>query len=456
MQLSEYDNWLLEKKREKVIQIVSVAADALKIPRPYINFSGCSLEKANELAHYHPNENKICVSEIQLKKQNFQGLIDTAVHEVTHFFVLGHGAEFQRVKNYIRGAVWNPNEAVVMANPNPDNDKKPSNTSKDGIIKSDKEQDRRLLLQTLENATSNEERKHLVEMITKIDEKNSRPQKKKEKNTDKIKAQQKPKANAKTAAAGIFSSEVCQMPGCNDKASTTCKYCNKEFCKDHLSARLVISAQEMWNLNNIRESDPEKYAKFTQDWNKSDGHPCPVYTADWSKNHSAEIARSAYKQYNFPSFKSIKGNKIFYSSPGRTYNGTRPYTNVKQHKNKRKAVIIIIGLIILVLISIGLVYAANHNLFDLGVIANQNNTYSTILPQGSGSSPIQNSSPPSIGNLAFCINRGIFRTSDYRGLNSSQIQQLVIYCEFYNYKPGIVNGTNETAICKGVYLCQLG
>ena len=60
----------------------------------------------------------------------------------------------------------------------------------------------------------------------------------------------------------------------------------------------------------------------------------------------------------------------------------------------------------------------------------------------------------SSGVLEFCINRMVFRTSNSRGLNESQIQELVNYCEYYGYAPGISNGTNYTVICQGVESCQ--
>ncbi len=83
-----------------------------------------------------------------------------------------------------------------------------------------------------------------------------------------------------------------------------------------------------------------------------------------------------------------------------------------------------------------------------------------------GSAPVKPSAtttivtPPSTvsvessGVLEFCINRMVFRTSDSRGLNESQIQELVNYCEYYGYAPGISNGTNYTVICQGVKSCQ--
>ncbi len=67
-----------------------------------------------------------------------------------------------------------------------------------------------------------------------------------------------------------------------------------------------------------------------------------------------------------------------------------------------------------------------------------------------------NASAPFNGTFVFCINRGIFRTSNSRGSNQSQIQTLVNYCEYNGYNPGISNGTNYTSICQGVQECQMG
>ncbi len=92
-------------------------------------------------------------------------------------------------------------------------------------------------------------------------------------------------------------------------------------------------------------------------------------------------------------------------------------------------------------------YTSNYQVFYI------NGSIKTIP---TSTQPTSSTISESSENLTFCINRGIFRTSNSRGLNDSQIQQLINYCEYYNYNPGIVNGTNETVICQGVYECQNG
>ncbi|MDE1871199.1 MAG: hypothetical protein KGI06_03085 [Candidatus Micrarchaeota archaeon] len=86
-------------------------------------------------------------------------------------------------------------------------------------------------------------------------------------------------------------------------------------------------------------------------------------------------------------------------------------------------------------------YTNNQYTYYINGSANVNSSQSTI--SGSAS-----------GDLVFCINRLVFRTSNSRGLNESQIQELVNYCEYYGYAPGVVNGTNYTYICQGVKACQ--
>ena len=88
-------------------------------------------------------------------------------------------------------------------------------------------------------------------------------------------------------------------------------------------------------------------------------------------------------------------------------------------------------------------YTNNQSVFYINITDNKN----------SGAYPNINPNSPS-WNTIFCINRMIFRTSNSRGLNYSQAQQLINYCGYYGYQPGIINGTNYTNICENVSACQ--
>lgn len=122
-------------------------------------------------------------------------------------------------------------------------------------------------------------------------------------------------------------------------------------------------------------------------------------------------------------------------------------------RQKRSYVIVV--LVILLVLFIVFEYTTNGIVvqsFDSFLHYNFSslNSYSNI---NTSSAP---TTIPVNGTLIFCINRGIFRTSNSRGLNQSQVQTLVNYCEYYGYSPGIVNDTNYTAICHAVNQCQNG
>ena len=92
---------------------------------------------------------------------------------------------------------------------------------------------------------------------------------------------------------------ICSMNNCRNKAVAGCIYCKKTFCKEHSDPILVMSAREVWNLTGLRESDPIKYKKYVNDWNRTDGHPCPAYTEAWNKKHDKELINNS-KIIRFP------------------------------------------------------------------------------------------------------------------------------------------------------------
>ncbi len=104
---------VLEKKKDKVIEVVLKVCDVYKLKIPKINFKGCSQETQDQLAHYHPDLHKICISEHQLHKQSLHGIESTAYHEVTHILVPDHGGKFRRMKAEMSTATWRPPLGVV-------------------------------------------------------------------------------------------------------------------------------------------------------------------------------------------------------------------------------------------------------------------------------------------------------------------------------------------------------
>lgn len=148
--------------------------------------------------------------------------------------------------------------------------------------------------------------------------------------------------------------------------------------------------------------------------------------------------KSGYKKYN-PNYPQN------YGSSGNYPKGNR----------RRKLVKIIIAIIIIITIIVFLSYQLGNisSFIDKQLNAVSGNS-STLTNSSNKVSPSISTGSSISGALVFCINRLVFRTSNSRGLNQSQIQQLITYCAYYDYNPGIINGTDYTSICKGVQECQ--
>jgi len=80
----------LETKREYAQYVVKVVCEKRKFPIPSFNFAGCPGEDENQLAHYHRDSNRICISKRQLNLHNFDELRDTMVHEAAHIVAYDH------------------------------------------------------------------------------------------------------------------------------------------------------------------------------------------------------------------------------------------------------------------------------------------------------------------------------------------------------------------------------
>ncbi len=194
----------------------------------------------------------------------------------------------------------------------------------------------------------------------------------------------------------------CHKNGCNREGTGICHYCHKPFCNVHLRAN--------------KPSTPSLSSKYYTP-TPTDGHPCA----------------------GVPLSKTNRESSHYYS---------REHINYVQNRDRLVKSIIIIAIILVILYFVFSTNLLNKRTNELGNLAS--NTNSTLISQ---TSRISTSSSPS-GALIFCINRGVFRTSNSRGLNASQVQNLINYCGYHNYNPGVVNGTNYTSICQGVRSCQ--
>jgi hypothetical protein len=113
MDSKDFEKMVLKRKKDKAIEIVVRACEVKKIPLPKINFEGCPQEKEDHLAHYHPDQHKICISEFQLHKLNMDDIEKTMIHELTHFFEYSHNSRFGRINAEIRSKVWKPPQGVT-------------------------------------------------------------------------------------------------------------------------------------------------------------------------------------------------------------------------------------------------------------------------------------------------------------------------------------------------------
>lgn len=110
----EFGEKLLESKRQRVIEIVYLVCDKYNLPIPKINFKGCQFETQDELAHYHPDQNKICISEKQLHQlKTLQDIENTTYHELAHMIEQNHDGRFVQTKNKFSLGVWKPPQGVL-------------------------------------------------------------------------------------------------------------------------------------------------------------------------------------------------------------------------------------------------------------------------------------------------------------------------------------------------------
>lgn len=109
---------ILEQKRKKFVEVVYRCCKAEDLALPYINFGDCENEDENQLAHCHPDLYKICISPRQLYKHSFEGIEETASHEVTHLVVVEHGDKFRIKHSNVKLKSFNPHSfpGVVSGN----------------------------------------------------------------------------------------------------------------------------------------------------------------------------------------------------------------------------------------------------------------------------------------------------------------------------------------------------
>lgn len=110
---SELINQVLEMKKKKFFEVVQRICLNRDLPIPILNFSGCDGETGNQLAHYHPDHNMICISERQLTMLNFEDVENVATHEVSHILIQDHSPNFDQENELNAIANWRPPTGVA-------------------------------------------------------------------------------------------------------------------------------------------------------------------------------------------------------------------------------------------------------------------------------------------------------------------------------------------------------
>lgn len=128
MDSDEFSKKLSESRKDKVTEVALSVCRRYGLPTPKINFNGCPEETEDQLAHYHPDQNKICISEFQLNRLKTMYEIErTVYHELAHMLEHDHGGKFEQVKNQFSIEDWRPPKGVIYI----DGSAKPSTASEE-------------------------------------------------------------------------------------------------------------------------------------------------------------------------------------------------------------------------------------------------------------------------------------------------------------------------------------
>ena len=110
----EFSRKEMEARKDKVIEVVLLVCDKYHLPVPEINFKGCPEETDDQLAHYHPDNNRICISEFQLNKlKTIESIEQTTYHELAHIIEPRHNGRFDNMRNTFSVGVWRPPPGVM-------------------------------------------------------------------------------------------------------------------------------------------------------------------------------------------------------------------------------------------------------------------------------------------------------------------------------------------------------
>jgi hypothetical protein len=114
MAKSQSSNQLIELKKKKAIESAIVICTRKGVKLVKVNFDGCDFETGDQLAHYHDDEYKVCISERQLHMLNFEEIEDVMAHELAHIGGLDHSPKFDDIKNQNTLGLFRPPPGVVL------------------------------------------------------------------------------------------------------------------------------------------------------------------------------------------------------------------------------------------------------------------------------------------------------------------------------------------------------
>ncbi len=211
--MKNFQKYIIKKKKEKFKEVVYRTCETRELPIPRINFDGCEAETEEQLAHYHPNLNMICVSERQLNLLNFDDIEEVASHEVTHILIHEHNSDFVNEHQNIKTSSWKPPRGIVHINSN----------------------------KITTQYTKKENIKKIENEIKK--DKNKKPKRKK----------------------GECSYHLCR------KKTTVylCPHCEEYFCKEHKTP--IIALMPPFKTQTIEDRI------LLNEWHNNKNHPCVPY-----------------------------------------------------------------------------------------------------------------------------------------------------------------------------------
>lgn len=273
MNSDQFDKIVLERRKQIAREAAYDVCQKETIPMPEINFDGCSQETEDELAHYHPDLKKICISVRQLYKlKTREEIRGVMFHELAHIVSPNHGGLFTKANERFSRSGWRPPSGVIYHGPEYYARKASEATSSSYVTKG-------------EATSSNTESKV---------EKPSTPKEIKDK-------------------SGFF----CNQRVCEHEATIACSYCNVRFCNDHFRPSIVLDEKAAITLRN---GDPNKYKQYKESLALSGGHPCIPYTKLWkektlsTKNKAKRVVKTEITKSIREKGKKSKRRKEYGSS----------------------------------------------------------------------------------------------------------------------------------------------